>query len=72
VLHFGAMPSFLPGRELAARFYAEAVRPILDASFSEPPPRAALIGSGSEVLGFDTPVSADQLRRHLVGLYERG
>lgn len=53
------MPSFLPGRELAARFYAEAVRPILDTSFPSLPHAAALIGSGSEVLGFDTPVSAD-------------
>jgi hypothetical protein len=54
-----AMPSFIPGRELSARFYAEAVRPILDASFPNLPHAAALIGSGSEVLGFDTPVSAD-------------
>ncbi|MEX2285148.1 MAG: DUF4037 domain-containing protein [Gemmatimonadota bacterium] len=52
-------PGFVPGLKLAERFYREAVRPILDAQFSGLRHSAALIGSGSEVLGFDTPVSSD-------------
>ncbi|HEX6755178.1 MAG TPA: DUF4037 domain-containing protein [Mycobacteriales bacterium] len=50
---------FLPGRELGSRFYAEAVRPLLDARFPELPYAAAHIGPGSDVLGFDTTVSTD-------------
>lgn len=53
------MPLFRPGLELARRFYHEAVRPILDAEFPGLAHDAALIGSGSEVLGFDTPMSMD-------------
>ncbi|GAA2792026.1 DUF4037 domain-containing protein [Saccharopolyspora taberi] len=46
---------FVPGAELARRFYWEAVRPVLpDVAHA-----AALIGGGSEVLGFDTPRSTD-------------
>jgi hypothetical protein len=52
-------PSFIPGVELCRRFYWEAVRPVLDAEFPGLRHAAALIGSGSEVLGFDTPVSTD-------------
>ena len=48
---------FIPGLELARRFYWEAVRPILDADFPGLRHSAALIGAGSEVLGFDTPMS---------------
>lgn len=50
---------FIPGLELCRRFYWEAVRPVLDAEFPGLPHSAALIGPGSEVLGFDTPMSAD-------------
>jgi hypothetical protein len=50
---------FIPGLELSRRFYWEAVRPILDAAFPNLPHGAALIGSGSEVLGLDTEMSAD-------------
>jgi hypothetical protein len=50
---------FTPGLELARRFYWEAVRPLLDADFPGLPHSAALIGTGSEVLGFDTPMSSD-------------
>ena len=53
------MPEFVPGLLLAERFYHEAVRPILDASFPGLAHGAGLIGGGSEVLGFDTPVSSD-------------
>ena len=50
---------FIPGLELARRFYWEAVRPVLDADFPGLRHSAALIGTGSEVLGFDTPMSSD-------------
>jgi hypothetical protein len=50
---------FVPGIELCRRFYFEAVRPVLDASFPGLRHAAALIGPGSEVLGFDTPRSTD-------------
>jgi hypothetical protein len=51
--------TFLPGIELARLYYAEAVRPLLDDSVPPLPHAAALIGPGSEVLGFDTPRSTD-------------
>ena len=52
-------PPFIPGIELCRRFYWEAVRPVLDTEFPGLPHTAALIGPGSEVLGFDTEMSAD-------------
>ena len=51
--------TFIPGLALACRFYWEAVRPVLDAEFPDLRHSAALIGAGSEVLGFDTPMSSD-------------
>jgi hypothetical protein len=53
------MPDFIPGLELCRQFYQQAVRPVLDAEFPDLPHSAALIGTGSEVLGFDTAMSAD-------------
>src|SRR5687767_13151606 len=53
------MPAFLPGLELSRLFYEEAVRPILDTAFPGLRYSAALIGDGSEVLGFDTEMSSD-------------
>jgi hypothetical protein len=50
---------FLPGLKLSKAFYWEAVRPLLDERFPRLPHAAALIGRGSEVLGFDDPMSAD-------------
>lgn len=50
---------FVPGLELARRFYGEAVRPILEDAFSELPHSAALLGPGSEVLGYDDAMSTD-------------
>lgn len=49
----------MPGIELCRRFYGDVVRPILDGAFGSPPHAAALIGPGSEVLGFDTAMSTD-------------
>lgn len=53
------MPEFIPGLKLSGLFYEEAVRPVLDADFPRLRYSAALIGSGSEILGFDTEMSAD-------------
>ncbi|WP_043783261.1 DUF4037 domain-containing protein [Amycolatopsis rifamycinica] len=50
---------FTPGIELSRRFHAEAVRPILRRAFPRIRYTAALIGYGSEVLGFDSPRSTD-------------
>ena len=50
---------FINGIELSRIFYEEAVRPILDAHFPNLPHSAALLGPGSDVLGYDTPQSRD-------------
>ena len=53
------MAKFMPGLELARLYYTEAVRPILQTCYPDLTHSAGLIGSGSEVLGFDSPMSAD-------------
>jgi hypothetical protein len=53
------MVQFVSGLDLAARFYAGVVRPLLDDAYPDLPHSAALLGPGSEVLGFDTPRSTD-------------
>jgi hypothetical protein len=53
------MPNFIPGLKLGELFYHEAVKPVLDAEFPGLSYTAALIGSGSEILGFDTEMSSD-------------
>lgn len=53
------MPDFIPGLELARLFYLEAVKPLLQANLPGLQYSAALLGSGSEILGFDTEMSAD-------------
>jgi len=53
------MAEFIPGLKLGELFYREAVLPILDSHFPHLAHTAALIGSGSEILGFDTPMSSD-------------
>jgi hypothetical protein len=53
------MPDFIPGLDLAERFYHDAGRPLLDAHSPDLPHSAALVGAGSEVLGFDTAMSSD-------------
>jgi len=52
-------PRFLPGLQLSQRFYEEAVRPVVVGEFPRLVYSAARIGSGSEVLGYDTERSAD-------------
>lgn len=53
------MTAFVPGLELGRQCYVELVRPILEAGFPGLPHSAALLGRGSEVLGFDDEMSTD-------------
>ena len=53
------MTDFIPGLRLSEEFWREAVAPILAENFQNVPYSAALLGSGSEVLGFDTEMSSD-------------
>jgi hypothetical protein len=50
---------FIPGLALSQALYEEAVGPILAAAYPNLRHSAALIGQGSEVLGYDTPRSMD-------------
>jgi Domain of unknown function (DUF4037) len=59
---------FVPGAELGRRFYAEVVRPLLDAEFPGIPHAAAHLGQDSDVLGYDTAISRDHDRGPTVTL----
>lgn len=50
---------FIPGLDLCQSFYEQAVGPILKKHFPNMPYSAALIGNGSEVLGYDNELSSD-------------
>jgi hypothetical protein len=52
-------PAFIPGLKLAEGFFSEEVKPILESCFPGLQYSAALIGSGSEVLEYDTEMSVD-------------
>jgi len=52
-------PHFIPGLELSRRFYADCVRPIMQQYAPNLDYAAALIGSGSDILGNDTQQSTD-------------
>lgn len=51
--------NFTKGLALAEAFYREAAQPILKKHYPQLIYSAALIGSGSEVLGYDDPTSTD-------------
>jgi hypothetical protein len=53
------MKQFTPGLELSRLFFEQAVRPVVESSAPNLQYAAALIGSGSEVLGFDDEMSSD-------------
>ncbi|MBN1555210.1 MAG: DUF4037 domain-containing protein [Phycisphaerae bacterium] len=53
------MARFIPGLKLSEMFFKEAVRPILYRHWPHLKYSAALIGYGSDVIGFDTPMSRD-------------
>jgi hypothetical protein len=52
-------PVFIPGLELSSAFYTEIVAPIIADAYPRLRYSAALIGYGSEVLGYDTARSTD-------------
>lgn len=54
-----ATSKFISGLDLSEAFFHECVEPILRTEFGRVKYSAGLIGSGSEVLGFDTEMSAD-------------
>lgn len=56
------MPEFIQGGGLSARFYEEVAAPILRRQFPELSLSAGLLGYGSDVLGYDDPVSTDHMR----------
>lgn len=53
------MQNFIPGLKLSELFYSEAAKPVLDAFFPQLSYSAALLGWGSEVLGYDDVQSSD-------------
>ena len=55
----GAAARFMPGLELSGRFFREAVEPVVDELAPALRYGAALIGDGSDVLGYDDAVSTD-------------
>jgi Domain of unknown function (DUF4037) len=61
----------MQGLELSRRFYDEAVRPILERQFPDVEHAAALIGHGSEILGFDDETSRDHQWGPRVQLFPR-
>src|SRR5512142_2626391 len=55
----GIHEPFIHGLDLSEMLYREVVQPILAQHFPGLAVSAALLGPGSEVLGFDTPQSTD-------------
>jgi Domain of unknown function (DUF4037) len=55
----GVPARFVPGVDLAAAYFAELLRPLLAAEFPRLRYAAALLGPGSDVLGYDTARSVD-------------
>jgi hypothetical protein len=53
------LDAFITGLELNQHFNIEVVRPLLAERFPDLAYSAALIGYGSDVLGYDTPLSTD-------------
>lgn len=53
------MQNFIPGLKLSELFYTEAAKPILETLFPQISYSAALLGWGSEVLGYDDLQSSD-------------
>lgn len=54
------MPAFITGLDVSRLFYEEIVGPLLESEFPGLVYSAALIGYGSEVLGYDSGRSTDQ------------
>src|SRR3954454_22105373 len=65
------MSTFVPGAGLSRRLYDELAKPILSARFPGLTHGAALLGRGSEVLGFDDEMSTDHDWKPRVFLFLR-
>jgi len=50
---------FIKGLDLSELFFMDAIKPILEQNFPDLPYSSAFIGTGSDVLGYDTPQSVD-------------
>jgi hypothetical protein len=59
----------MPGLELSAAFYREAVEPIMRRRFPNLPYAAARVGPGSDVLGFDNERSTDHFWGPLLNVF---
>lgn len=55
------LPEFIPGLQLSQMYYTEAVKPLIDQHFPDLKHTAALIGFGSDVIGFDDVRSRDHM-----------
>jgi hypothetical protein len=55
------MPEFIKGLTLSGLYYDEVVRPILESEYPDLRYSAALIGWGSDVLGYDDSESVDHM-----------
>jgi hypothetical protein len=53
------MSDFIPGLKLNELFFGEVIRPLLADSYPRLIYSAARLGTGSDVLGYDTPMSTD-------------
>ena len=53
------MPSFIPGLKLSEYFFREAIFPMVSEKFPNLKYSAARLEWGSDVIGFDTPMSMD-------------
>jgi hypothetical protein len=53
------MPKFMPGLELSEAFYQDAIRVLMAENYPNLAYSAARLDWGSDVLGFDTPMSMD-------------
>lgn len=56
-----ALQQFIKGADLCRSFFSEVVRPVLDEHFPKLSYSAGLLGYGSDVLGYDDPVSTDHM-----------
>ena len=52
-------PNFIPGLKLSELFYNDVIKEKLEKEYPELEYAAALIGQGSEILGFDDKMSTD-------------
>lgn len=64
-----AVPQFVKGLALSKAFYREVVAQLLNEAFPDLLYSAARIGWGSDVLGFDTPMSTDHVWGPQVDLF---